>query len=70
MKAEIKDNLPEMLGKMRGKNVEVLRDSECKGVIVKSKYEAGYFWRSVSHDDGEWNARKSSYCQNESGYSI
>ena len=35
MKAEIKDNLPVMSGKVGGKNVEVLRDSGCNGVIVK-----------------------------------
>ena len=34
MEAEIKDNLPVMPGKVGNKNVEVLRDSDCNGVIV------------------------------------
>ena len=33
--AEIKDNLPVLSGKVGGKNVEVLRDTECSGVIIK-----------------------------------
>ena len=35
MKTEIKDNLPVMSGKVGNKNVEVLRDSGCNGIIVK-----------------------------------
>ena len=37
MEAEIKDNFPVMCGKIENKNVEVLRDSGCNGVIVKRK---------------------------------
>ena len=33
--AEIKDNLPVMSGKMRNKNVQVLRDSVCYEMVVK-----------------------------------
>ena len=35
MEAEIKDNLPVMSGKEGRNNMKVLRDSGCKGVIVK-----------------------------------
>ena len=35
MEAEIKDNLPLTSGKVGNNNVEVLRNSECNGVIVK-----------------------------------
>ena len=34
MEAEIKDNLPVMSGKVGNKNVKVLQDSGCNGVIV------------------------------------
>ena len=34
MEAKIKDNLPVMSGKVGNKNVEVLRDSGCNGVMV------------------------------------
>ena len=37
MEAEIKDNLSVMSGKVGNKNVEVLPDSKCNGVIVKSE---------------------------------
>ena len=37
MRAKIKNNLPMMSGKMGNKNVEVLRDNTCYGVIVKRK---------------------------------
>ena len=45
MEAEIKDNLLVMSDKVRNKNVEVLRDSGCNGVIVKRKFvdEAEFF---------------------------
>ena len=32
--AEIKDNFPVLSGKVRGKKVEVLRDTGCSGVII------------------------------------
>ena len=35
METEIKDNLPVMSGKVGNKNIEVLRDSGCNGVIFK-----------------------------------
>ena len=35
MEADIKDNLPVLKGKVKGKSVEVLRDTGCSGVIVK-----------------------------------
>ena len=35
IEAEIKDNLPVMSGKVGNKNVEVLQDSRCDGVIVE-----------------------------------
>ena len=33
--AEIKDNLPVLLNKVRGKKKEVLRDTVCSGVIIR-----------------------------------
>ena len=41
LEAEMKDNLPVMSGKVGNKNVEVLRDSGCNGVIVKRKLVDG-----------------------------
>ena len=35
MEAEIKDSLLLLLGKVGGKKVEVLRDTECSGVIIR-----------------------------------
>ena len=35
--AEIKDNLPVLSGKVGGKKVEVLRDTGCRGVIIRKE---------------------------------
>ena len=50
IEAEIKDNLPVMSCKVGNKNVEVLRDSECNGVIVKRELvDAADFIGKVSY---------------------
>ena len=56
MEAEIKDYLPVMSGKVGNKNVEVLRDSGCNGMIVERKL---FYWKSGLHDDGKSNANTS-----------
>ena len=44
MEAEIKDNLPVMCGKVKNKNVEILRENGCNGLIVKRQlvYEVNF----------------------------
>ena len=37
MEADIKNNLPVLKGKVKGKSLEVLRDTGCSGVIVKKE---------------------------------
>ena len=68
MEAEIKDDLPVKFGKAGNNNVEVLRDSECNGVIVKRELmdEVDFFLRNGLHDDGGSNAYKSTQCKDRS----
>ena len=35
MEADIKENLPVLSGQVKGRSVEVLRDTGCSGVIIK-----------------------------------